>query len=128
MGKFLVRITVICVSFYLVICYFVAQFAAKNILSDWYLPLFELIVVIYAFSEGKYHCKYLKFLALSILCSDLITRCDNYSNIFSTSAHNLIPISLISISITYGVVMSLLHYIKVLQYKKKKYGYHIKPN
>lgn len=59
MGKVLVRITVVMVSLYLALCYLIAQLYGEDILDDWYSVLFEMIVVVYCFSEGKYHCRYL---------------------------------------------------------------------
>lgn len=128
MGKLFVRMTTITAAIYLLICYLFAQFASADIMSDWYAPLFELIVVIYSFSEGRYHCKYMKFLALAIFVSDTITRIDNSLSIFSTSAHNLIPILLLSLVILYGTTMSFIHYIRVLKNKHKHKKYEIKPN
>ena len=63
MGKFLVRLTVITVGVYFVIAYILAQFFGFDILGDWYIVLFELICVVYCYSEWKYHCRYLKHLS-----------------------------------------------------------------
>ena len=60
MGKLLVRLTIVIVSIYFVLTYLVAQTMGIDILSDWYASLFALIIVVYAHSEGVYHCKFLK--------------------------------------------------------------------
>lgn len=128
MGKLFVRMTTITVAIYLLICYLFAQFVAVDIMSDWYAPLFELIVVIYSFSEGRYHCKYMKFLTLAIFVSDTITRIDNSLSIFSTSTHNLIPILLLSLAILYGTTMSIVHFARVMKNKNKQKIYATKSN
>jgi hypothetical protein len=128
MGKLFVRMTTITVAIYLLICYLFAQIVAVDIMNDWYAPLFELIVVIYSFSEGRYHCKYMRFLALAIFVSDTITRIDNSLSVFSTSAHNLIPILFLSLAILYGTTMSLVHFARVMKHKNKQKIYATKPN
>lgn len=118
MGKFLVRITLIITSLYLVLCFFIAQFVGKDILDDWYNILFEAIVVVYCFSEGKYHCRYMKYLSISILFSDVLTRLDNSFNFLSVTAHNLIPISILAIGITTSITLALRYFYRVNKVKK----------
>lgn len=97
MGKFIVRITIVFTSLYILLSYLVAQICGIDILKDGYSILFELCVVVYAYSEGKYHCKHIKHTALAILLSDTITRLDNTYNFLSVIEHNLIPIFFISV-------------------------------
>lgn len=54
MGKFLVRVTIVFTSLYFLLSYLLAQFGGIDILKDGYSILFELCVVVYAYSEGKY--------------------------------------------------------------------------
>ena len=49
MGKFLVRITTIIVSIYLLLCCYFAQFHGIDLLDDWYSVVFEFIVAVYAY-------------------------------------------------------------------------------
>ena len=83
MGKFIVRITIIITSIFMIISYLSAQLFGIDIFSDWYIVMFELCVTIYCYSEGKYHCKYIKHLSLAILLSETITRLDNYFDFLS---------------------------------------------
>jgi hypothetical protein len=75
--------------------------------------------VIYAFSEGKYHCKYIKYTALALLLSDTLTQLDNAFNFLTIEAHNLIPVTMIVIGISIGVFLAIKHYIQVIKLKKR---------
>lgn len=119
MGKFVVRITVVLTAIYLILSYLVAQTICIDVLRPYYNILFELCVVIYTFSEGKYHCKYIKYTALAILLADVLTYMDNSINFLTVEAHNLIPIFLIASSILLGVTLAIKHYIKVRKLKTR---------
>lgn len=123
MGRFLVRITIVFVALYLVLSYAIAQFIGIDILTPYYNVLFELCVVIYAFSEGKYHCKYIKYTALAILFADILTYADNYYDFLTVEAHNLIPVLMITAGILTGVVLAIKHYINVRKIKKQRYAW-----
>lgn len=118
MGKFLVRITIVITAVYLTISYCLAQFVGIDILDDWYSVLFECITVVYCFSEGKYHCKYMKYTAISILFSDILTRVDNEFDFLSVYAHNLIPIGILAIGITTSITLAFRHFYKVNKIKR----------
>lgn len=118
MGKFLVRITIIITAIHFLLAFYVAQYKGIDILGHWHLLFFELCVVIYCFSEGKYHCKYLKFVALAILICDTLTKLDIAYNFLSVSAHNLIPLYILGISIGIGIVKAFIHFYKVLKLKR----------
>jgi hypothetical protein len=122
MGRFLVRITIVFVALYLVLSYAIAQFIGIDILTPYYNVLFELCVVIYAFSEGKYHCKYIKYTALAILFADILTYADNYYDFLTVEAHNLISVFIITSGILTGVTLAIRHYIKVRKIKKQQYA------
>ena len=113
MGKFIVRITIILTSIYMVISYMCAQLLGIYILSDWYIVMFELCVTIFCYSEGKYHCKYIKHLSLAILLSETITRLDNYFDFLSVFTHNIIPIMIFSVCVTITLIKAIHHFIKV---------------
>lgn len=118
MGKFLVRITIVITAVYLTISYCLAQFVGIDILDDWYSVLFECITVVYCFSEGKYHCKYMKYTAISILFSDVLTRVDNEFDFLSVYAHNLIPIGILALGITTSITLAFRHFYKVNKIKR----------
>lgn len=120
MGRFFVRITVIIIAVYYIYACYIAQYKGIDILYDYHPILFETIVVVYCFSEGKYHCRYIKFLAVSILISDTLTRLDNDFNFLSVTAHNLIPIFVIALGITISLTLAIHHFYKVIKLKRKR--------
>lgn len=120
MGKFLVRFSVLLIAIYFIIAFIVAQTMAVNIFDDHYVLLLELITVVYTFSEGKYHCKYMKYTALSILLADTLTRVDYMFDFMSVTAHNLIPIAILAVGIGTSVTKAFIHFYRVL--KLKYYG------
>lgn len=120
MSKFLVRITIILITLYFLLSYTVAQLFGINIFDDHYVLLLELITVVYTFSEGKYHCKYMKYTALSILLADTLTRLDYMFDFMSVTAHNLIPIAILAVGIGTSVTKAFIHFYRVL--KLKYYG------
>ena len=120
MGKALVRITIVIVTIYFIITYLVARYLRIDISSDWYTSLFALIIVVYTHSEGKYHCKYLRFTATAIFITDTLTRLDNTFNFLSVDAHNLIPIAILALGIGTSITLALRHFYKVNQLRKKR--------
>lgn len=120
MGKFLVRITIVTVTIYQIIAYLIAELTGVDILTGNHILLFELCVVVYTFSEGKYHCKYMKYTALSILLADTLTRLDYMFDFMSVTAHNLIPIAILAIGIGTSITKAFIHFYRVI--KLKYYG------
>lgn len=120
MGKFLVRITIVTVTIYQIIAYLIAELLGVDILRGNHILLFELCVVVYTFSEGKYHCKYMKYTALSILLADTLTRLDYMFDFMSVTAHNLIPIGILAIGIGTSITKAFIHFYRVI--KLKYYG------
>lgn len=118
MGKFIVRVSIILTAIYFVISSLFAQILCIDILMPYYILLFELCVVVYAFSEGKYHCKYIKYTALALLLADTLTQLDNAFDFLTIEAHNLIPVTMIVIGIFIGVFLAIKHYIRVIKLKK----------
>lgn len=118
MGKFVVRVSIVLTAIYFVVSLLFAQLLGVDILMPYYIPLFELCVVIYAFSEGKYHCRYIKYTALSLLLADTLTQLDNAFDFLTIEAHNLIPVAMITTGIFVGVFLAIKHYIRVLKLKR----------
>lgn len=119
MGRFLVRITIVIVAIYFIIAYYVAQFFGVDILRNSYTLLFELCVVAYVFSEGKYHCRYIKWTMLSIFFCDLISHTDYYFNYIPLNYWSLLPLGILGIGITTSCTLAIRHFIQVLKLKRK---------
>lgn len=124
MGRFIVRATIAFTSIYFLLAFYVAQFCGIDILNDYHTILFELCVVIYCYSEGKYHCKYMKYTALSILFSDTLSRLNNTFSFLSVDAHNLVPIGILALGIATSITLAFRHFYKVNKIKRlrKKNG------
>lgn len=120
MGKLLVRITIIIVSIYFVFTYLIAQTIGLDIQSDWYTSLFALIIAVYAHSEGKYHCRFLKYSATSLFVCDILTRLDNTYNFLSVAAHNLIPIAILALGLGISITLAIRHFIKATKLKNQR--------
>lgn len=120
MGKFIVRITIVLVSIYFLISFIVAQRYGIDILNDYHTLLFELCVVVYCFSEGKYHCRFLKSTALAILLSDTISRLDNTFDFLSVDAHNYICAYILALGIGTSITLALRYFYKVNQLRNKR--------
>lgn len=120
MGKFLVRITIVLTSIYFLLSFLCAQYLGEDILSDSFLVLFELCVVVYCFSEGKYHCKHMKYTALSIIICDTLTRLDNHINFLTIAEHNLIPVVILVSGMAISVFSALRHFYQVNKVKQNR--------
>lgn len=125
MGKIVVRLSIIFTALYLTLSYLFAQFLGIDILRPYYNLLFELCVVIYTFSEGKYHCKYMKYTALSIMAADALTLIDNAIDFMSVNAHNVIPIAIISGGVIISSTLAMVHFHKVRKLNKERHERHI---
>lgn len=119
MGKFLVRITIIFTALLFIIM-FAFALAGYDISTTVYTIPFEGCVVVYCFSEGKYHCRFIKYTALSILVTDSLSRIDNLFNILPANLASLIPITIIAIGILVSVTKALIHFYRVKRIKRWK--------
>lgn len=119
MGKIIVRLVVAVTSIYFLIAFSFAQLLGVDILNDYHSLAFELCVVVYCYSEGKYHCQYMKYTALAILFSDTLSRLDNSFNFLSVTAHNLIPIGILALGIGTSITLAIRHFYKVMKLQSK---------
>ena len=120
MDKLFVRLFVVFTALYLIHTYIMAWFGVECF-SDAYIVIAELAICVVMSSQGKYHCKYMKFTAYGLTASDSITRIDNSYDILSVDAAIVLPLSLIMCSVTISFVLALRHYYRLLKLKHKKY-------
>lgn len=120
MDKLLVRLFVVFTALYFVNTYIMAWFGIECF-SDAYIVFAEVAICIVMSSQGKYHCKYLRFTAYGLTASDSVTRIDNAYDILSVDAAIVLPLSLIMCSVTISFVLALRHYYRLLKLKHKKY-------
>lgn len=117
MDKVITRFSIVIVTIYFIISYLFAQFG-MDILSRAYTILFELCVVTYTFCSGKFHCKYIRWTALSLLFVDVLNYTDYYFNYIPTSVYNIIPIAILALGITTSITLAFRHFYKVNKIKR----------
>ena len=118
MDKLFVRLFVLFTALYLIHTYIMAWFGVECF-SDAYIVMAELAICVVMSSQGKYHCKYMKFTAYGLTASDCITRIDNAFDILGVEASIILPLSLVMCSVTISFVLALRHYYRVLKLKSK---------
>ena len=120
MDKLFVRLFVLFTALYLIHTYIMAWFGVECF-SDAYILMAELAICVVMSSQGKYHCKYMKFTAYGLTASDSVTRIDNAYDILGVEASIILPLSLVMCSVTISFVLALRHYYRVLKLKSKSY-------
>ena len=120
MDKLFVRLFVVFTALYLIHTYIMAWFGVECF-SDAYIVMAELAICVVMSSQGKYHCKYMKFTAYGLTASDCITRIDNAFDILGVEAAIVLPLSIVMCSISVSFVLALRHYYRVLKLKSKKH-------
>lgn len=120
MKKLLVRITIVGVAIYFLLSFIIAQVCGINILSNLYVPLYELIVVLYSYAEGAYHCKFIKHTALAIFISDTLTRLDSVLNFMPVSVANIISVTILAIGLGTSLFKAIKHFHKVIKLKRQR--------
>ena len=118
MDKLFVRLFVLFTALYLIHTYIMAWFGVECF-SDAHIVMAELAICAVMSSQGKYHCKYMKFTAYGLTASDSVTRIDNAFDILGVEASIILPLSIVMCSVTISFVMALRHYYRVLKLKSK---------
>ena len=120
MDRLLVRLFVVFTALYFIHAYIMAWFGVECF-SDAYIVMAELAICVVMSSQGKYHCKYMKFTAYGLTASDSVTRIDNAYDILGVEASIILPLSLVMCSVTISFVLALRHYYRVLKLKSKNH-------
>ena len=120
MDKLLVRLFVVFTTLYFLCTYTMAWFGVECF-SDAYIVMAALAICVVMSSQGKYHCKYMKFTAYGLTASDSVTRIDNAFNILGVEASIILPLSIVMCSVTISFVLALRHYYRVLKNKSRKH-------
>lgn len=121
MDKVITRLTLVIVMAYFILSYIFAQMGI-DILRSTYVLLFELCVVSYTFCSGRFHCRYMRWTALSILLVDIISHTDYYFDYIPISVANIIPIGILALGCTTSLSLAIRHFYKVSRLKRMKDG------
>lgn len=119
MSKFMIRVTIIIVSLYLIACYAAEMALQRNIWSQSYYLLFELCTCLCISKQGVYHCKFIKWTAYSILASDILICIDNVFDIFSTNFMVVTPPVIIMAGLLTTTTLAIRHYHRVRKLKRQ---------
>lgn len=121
MNKFIVRFTIFyCGIYFLYVIYY--SWNGINVFSDTYRFLMEYCLFVLAKEHPEYHCKYARFLALSVFVTDTTTYIDGMFNIFPTAEAMLFVFSLIwSATIITTIYLAINHFRRARKVKKSRY-------
>ena len=120
MDRLLVRLFVVFTALYFIHAYIMAWFGVECF-SDAYIVMAELTICVVMSSQGKYHCKYMKFTAYGLTASDSVTRIDNAFDILGVEVSIILPLSIVMCSVAISFVLALRHYYIVIKNKSRKH-------
>ena len=106
------------ITLYFIVSYVLAQFGIDILTNTYVFLLLELCVVSYTFCSGKFHCKYIRWTALSIFIVDILNHSDYYFDYIPVNVFNIIPISILAIGITTSITLAFRHFYRVNKVKK----------
>lgn len=118
MSKFLIRISVIWIAIYLVVCYALSVAMGIDIWSQDYNLLLELCLCLCISKHGVYHCRFIKYTAYGILSSESIVCVDNAFDIFPVNFMVFVPAIIIAIGLLTTTTLAIRHFIRVQRLKK----------
>lgn len=118
MSKFVVRITILIVALYTIMCQFCAVTLQINIWSHCYTVLFEICVCLCISAQGKYHCKYLKWTAYAITFNDIVISLDEAFDFITYHIAIIIPFIIITCGLLTTTILSIMHFVKVKRLKR----------
>lgn len=118
MSKLFVRITILLVAIYMVVCHTAMYFWQINLWAHTYTVMFEICVCLCISAQGKYHCKYMKWTAYSICLYDAILSADEIFDFIPYSVSVLLPFIIITAGMLTTTTLAIRHYIRVQRIKK----------
>ena len=118
MSKFALRISILVISIYMIICYVAALAFDTNIWSHTYTVLIELCLCLCISAHGKYHCKYMKWTLYGVTAADALTSIDELFNIIPYNIIAFIPPAIIIVGLFTTTTLAIRHFIRVQRLKK----------
>jgi hypothetical protein len=118
MSKLFVRITVLIVALYTIVCHLFAVVWQTNLWLHSYTVLFEICVCLCISAQGKYHCKYLKWTAYAITFNDTLISLDEAFDFIPYHVAIIIPFIIITCGLLTTTILSIMHFVKVKRLKR----------
>lgn len=118
MSKFFIRITIIIVALYIVVCFIMAASFGINIWSQTYYLLFELCTCLCISKQGVYHCRFIKYTAYGILISDTLVCANNLFDFLPINWTVYVPPTIIVIGLLTTTTLVIRHFVRVQRLKK----------
>lgn len=105
----------------MIICHIVNTVWQINLWEHFYTVLLELCVCINISAQGKYHCKYIRWTAYSILVNDIVVSTDNIFDYLPYTLAVIIPFSIITAGLLTTTILAIRHYIRVRRIKHSRH-------
>lgn len=118
MSKFFIRITIIIVALYIVVCFIMAASFGINIWLQTYYLLFELCTCLCISKQGVYHCRFIKYTAYGILISDTLVCANNLFDFLPINWTVYVPPTIIVIGLLTTTTLAIRHFVRVQRLKK----------
>lgn len=118
MSKLSIRLSVIIVAVYLILCYVVEVLFDTNIWSQTYYLLFELCTCLCISKQGVYHCRFIKYTAYGIFASDSLVCMNNIFDFLPINWTVYVPPIIIAIGLLTTTTLAIRHFISVQRIKK----------
>lgn len=118
MSKLAIRLSVIFVAVYLILCYLIEVLFDINIWSQTYYLLFELCTCLCISKQGVYHCRFIKYTAYGILSSDTLVCINNIFDFLPINWTVYVPPAIIAVGLLTTTTFAIRHFIRVQRLKK----------
>jgi len=118
MSRLFVRMTVILVAVYLIVCYLTTAVFRTDIWRQVYYLMFELCVCLCLTAQGAYHCKYIRWTAYGIFVEDCVSTSDTFFDYIPDNIMAVVSPTILTIGLAAATVLAIRHYIKVRRIKK----------
>lgn len=119
MSKFALRLTILIVSVYMITCYIVALASNINLWSHTYTVLLEFCLCLCISSQGKYHCKYMKWTLYGVTLADALTSLDELFDFIPYNFIAFAPAIIIAIGLLTTTTLAIRHYHRVRKLKRQ---------
>ena len=119
MSRLVVRWTVVLVAVYLIVCCMVALVFQVDIWRQFYYLMFELCVCLCLTTQGKYHCKYLRWTAYTIFVEDCMATADTFFDYIPDNIMAVVSPTILTAGLGATMMLAVRHYIRVRTIKRQ---------